>query len=55
MYSVTILLLALRTMTALIVAATELLAETRKSLLTYRRARKPVGEIRPEDSWRSFF
>jgi hypothetical protein len=33
MYSFTILLFALRTMTALIVAATELLAESSKSLL----------------------
>ncbi len=51
MYSITLLLFALRTLTSLIIAATELLAETRKSLLIFRRGRKPAGEVRPEDSW----
>ncbi len=52
MYSITLLLFVVRTLTSLIIAATELLAETRKSLLIYRRGRKPAGEVRAEDFWR---
>jgi hypothetical protein len=54
MCSVTILLFALRTMTAPIAAATEWLAEACKPLVIYRRARKSSGQVRPEDFWRSF-
>jgi hypothetical protein len=46
--------LALRTMTTLIVAATELFAEARNRCSFTAPARKPAGKVRPEDSSRSF-
>ena len=51
MYSIKLLLFALRTMTGPITAATELFAETRSFAA---RGRKPAGDVRAEDSWRRF-